>query len=77
VSLRSGLVLVKISDAEPRKIVAAIGEIGGVLDAYAVFGRFDVAVFIVADDYYKLKDIAAEVAGVGGIKSTETLVHGD
>lgn len=49
----------------------------GVLDAYAVFGRFDVVVFIEAEDYYKLKDIAAEVAGVEGIKSTETLVHGD
>ncbi len=75
--MRYGLILVKIGGAEPGKIVAVIGKIRGVLDAYAVFGRFDVAVFIGADDYYKLKDIAAEVAGVEGIKSTETLVHGD
>ncbi|MFB0558088.1 MAG: hypothetical protein ACETVY_03115 [Candidatus Bathyarchaeia archaeon] len=75
--MRYGLILVKIGGAEPGKIVAVIGKIGGVLDACAVFGRFDVAVFIGADDYYKLKDIAAEVAGVEGIKSTETLVHGD
>lgn len=75
--MRYGLVLVKIGDIEPRKIVAVVGEIEGVLDTYAVFGRFDVAVFIGADNYYKLKDIAAEVAGVEGISSTETLVHGD
>lgn len=75
--MRYGLVLVKTGAAPPQEILKGIGVIDGVLDAYAVFGRFDIAVFIEADDYYKLKDVAAKVAGVEGIKSTETLVHGD
>lgn len=75
--MRYGLVLVKVGAGSPQKIVETISEVGGVLDAYAVFGRFDIVVFIEEEDYYRLKDIAAEIAGVEGVKSTETLVHGD
>lgn len=75
--MRYGLILVKTGATPPQEIIKGIGEIDGVLDAYAVFGRFDVVAFIEAEDYYKLKNIAAVVAGVEGIKSTETLVHGD
>ena len=75
--MRYGLMLVKIGAAPPLEILEGIRVVEGVLDAYAVFGRFDIVVFIEADDYYELKDVAAKVAGVEGIKSTETLVHGD
>ena len=75
--MRYGLVLVKLGAAPPLEILEGIRGVEGVVDAYAVFGRFDIAVFVKADDYYKLKDVAAKVAGVEGIKSTETLVHGD
>ena len=75
--MRYGLVLVKVGDAPPLSILEAIKGVGGVLDAYVVFGRFDIVVFIEAEDYYKLKDMAGKIAGIEGIKSTETLVHGD
>lgn len=75
--MRYGLVLVKIGAAPPQKIIETIKGFEGVLDAYAVLGRFDIVVFIEAEDYYKLKEVAAKIAGVEGIKSTETLVHGD
>ena len=75
--MRYGLILVRVGAASPQKTLEGIRGIEGVLDAYAVFGRFDIVAFIEADDYYKLKDVAGEVAGVEGIKSTETLVHGD
>jgi uncharacterized protein with GYD domain len=75
--LRYGLVLVKVGAAPPLSILEGIKGVGGVLDAYVVFGRFDIVVFIEAEDYYKLKDIAGKIAGIEGVKSTETLVHGD
>jgi DNA-binding Lrp family transcriptional regulator len=75
--LRYGLILVKIGAARPIEVLEEIRKIRGVMEAYPVFGRFDLAVFIEGEDYYKLKDVAADVAGVKGIKSTETLVHGD
>jgi uncharacterized protein with GYD domain len=75
--MRYGLVLVRVSATQPQKTLKLISGIGGVLNAYIVFGRFDIVVFIEAGDYYKLKDIAAEIAAVEGVKSTETLVHGD
>ena len=75
--MRYGLVLVKVGAASPLGILEGIKGVDGVLDAYVVFGRFDIVVFIEAEDYYELKDIAGKIAGIEGIKSTETLVHGD
>lgn len=75
--MRKGLILVRTGATPPAKILEEINKVEGVLDAYAVFGRFDIVVFVEADDYYKLKDLAAKVAMVEGIKSTETLLHGD
>ena len=75
--MRYGLVLVTIEVASPKKIVEKIRSVEGVLDVYDAFSRFDIIVFIEAEDYYKLKDVAAEVAEIEGIKRTETLVHGD
>ena len=75
--MRYGLVLIKIGNSRPGTVLDWVSNVKGILDIYAVFGRFDLVVFIGAEDYYGLKDIAAEVAGVEGVKSTETLVHGD
>ena len=75
--MRYGLVLIKIGNSRPGTVLDWVSNVKGILDIYAVFGRFDLVVFIGAEDYYGLKDIAAEVARVEGVKSTETLVHGD
>jgi len=75
--MRYGLVLIKIGNSRPGTVLDWVSNVKGILDIYAVFGRFDLVVFIGAEDYYGLKDVAAEVAGIEGIKSTETLVHGD
>jgi hypothetical protein len=76
-TVRSGLVLVRLGTFPPKKIIEEIRSLKGVIDAYAVFGRFDIVVFMEAEDYYELKDVSDNVAGVNGVKSSETLVHGD
>ncbi len=45
----------------------------GVVDAYPVFGRFDIAVVIKGRDFKDIASVAAKVAGIEGIRSTETL----
>ena len=75
--MRYGLVLVKIENSRPETVLDWVSNVKGILDIYAVFGRFDLVVFIGAEDYHRLKDIAAEVVVVEGVKSTETLVHED
>jgi len=54
-------------------VVKEARKIPGVTDAFSVFGRFDVAVFIEAEDYDKLREIASKVNAIPGVKSTETL----
>jgi uncharacterized protein with GYD domain len=75
--MKYGLVLIRVGAVPPRKILEALRGVEGVTDVYAVFGRFDIVVFIKADDYNMLNGISSEIAMVGGIKSTETLIHGD
>lgn len=75
--MRKGLVLARVGTVPPKKVLIEIRSIEGVLDAYAVFGRFDIVVFIEAENYNQLKEIASDIAKVEGMKGTETLVHGD
>ena len=75
--MRYGLVLVRLGTFPPKMIIEELRSMNGVIDAYAVFGRFDVVVFMEGEDYYALKEVSDNVARVNGVKSTETLVHGD
>jgi len=54
----------------------AAKKIAGVVDSYPVFGRFDDVVFLEAKDYENLLDLTGRVAGIPGVKSTETLPEG-
>ena len=71
-----GLIIVKMGK-NPKKFLEEARKIKGVTDAYAVFGRFDVVVFIEGRDFPSLKDVAGKVNSLAGIKSTETLPEGD
>ncbi|MGQ9468374.1 MAG: Lrp/AsnC ligand binding domain-containing protein [Nitrososphaerales archaeon] len=73
----NGLMLIKATAANSPTIVKEAKKIKGVVDAYMVFGRFDVAIFLEAEDFLKLKDIAKKISSLQGIKSTETLPQGD
>ncbi len=43
------------------------------MDTYQVFGRFDIVVLTKGGDFNETRGIAGKVAGIEGIKSTETL----
>jgi len=71
-----GLVLVRISAKETPTFLQEVRKIEGVVDAYAVFGRFDVVVLIEGKDFLGVKTVAASVNKLKGIRSTETLIEG-
>ncbi|MCP8320983.1 MAG: Lrp/AsnC ligand binding domain-containing protein [archaeon] len=73
----NGLMLIKATAATSPIIVKEAKAIKGVTDAYMVFGRFDIVIFLEAEDFLKLKDIAKKISSLQGIKSTETLPQGD
>lgn len=66
-------ILLKIVPIKAHVILSAVREINGVRKAYPTYGRFDIAVFVEAEDYRKLRAITTEINGVEGIRSTETL----
>ncbi len=74
--MANGLMLVKITAKETPTFVEGAKKIEGVVDVYPVFGRFDVAVFLEGRDFSAVKGVAAKVARLKGIKSTETLIEG-
>lgn len=57
------------------KLAEDIKRLGYVSDAYAVFGRFDVVVFLQERDVVELFRSISEVTKVTGIVSSETLIE--
>jgi len=73
----NGLILVKTSVGAVEEAIREAKKIEGVVDAYAVFGRFDMVVLLEAKDFPSLMRTAVSVSALKGIRSTETLVEGD
>jgi uncharacterized protein with GYD domain len=73
----NGLMLIKATATASPSIVKETKGMKGVTDAYMVFGRFDVVIFLEAEDFLKLKDLAKKISSLQGMKSTETLPQGD
>ena len=74
------VILVKISPnikrrAPPSKFAGDVERISGVVDAYAVFGRFDYAVFLEAAGLADLRKTVDKVVSLEGVKSSETLIE--
>lgn len=66
-------ILLKVVPTKAKKILKTINEIAGVRKAYFTYGRFDLAVFVEAEDYKKLREITTNINSIEGIRSTETL----
>lgn len=66
-------ILLKVVPTKAKKILNTIFKIAGVRKAYFTYGRFDLAVFVEAEDYKKLREITTSINSIEGIRSTETL----
>ena len=73
----NGLVLVKTSVEAVDEAIREARKIEGVVDAYAVFGRFDMVVLLEAEDFPSLMRTVVSVSALKGVRSTETLIEGD
>ncbi len=71
------LVLIRAPARLQWDIVERAKKMRGVVDAYPVFGRFDIAVLIRGRDFKDIASLAAKVAAIEGIRSTETLPESD
>ena len=65
--------MLKVVPTKANRILNAISKISGVRKAYFTYGRFDIVVFVEAEDYKKLRKITTNINGIEGIRSTETL----
>ena len=66
-------VLLKVVPTRANVILPAVRKVSGVRKAYFTYGRFDLAVFVEAEDYKKLREITTHINSIEGIRSTETL----
>jgi GTP cyclohydrolase III len=71
------LVLIRAPARLQWDLVDRAKKMKGVVDAYPVFGRFDIAVLIKGRDFKEIGSVAARVAGIEGIRATETLPESD
>jgi len=66
-------VLLKIVPTRATAILSTISVIEGVRKAYLAYGRFDIVVFVEAEDYKTLREITSLINAIDGVRSTETL----
>lgn len=70
------LVLIRAPGRVQWDIVDRAKRLKGVVDAYPVFGRFDVAILVRGRDTKELESLAGKIGSIEGIRSTETLPEG-
>ncbi|MBS7607299.1 Lrp/AsnC ligand binding domain-containing protein [Candidatus Bathyarchaeota archaeon] len=68
-------ILLKVIPTKAEAVLEAVRKVRGVRKAYFVYGRFDIVVFLEAEDYSELRKATTEINGINGIRSTETLVE--
>ena len=73
----NGLVLVKAGVEAVDEAIREAKKNEGVVDAYAVFGRFDMVILLEAKDFPSLMRTVVNVSALKGVRSTETLIEGD
>jgi hypothetical protein len=68
------LVLVRVASAPVvSDVVVSARQVEGVTEAFPVFGRFDVAVFVEARNFSEIGSVVERVRRIKGVRSTETL----
>ncbi len=68
-------VLLKVVPTKADKILATVRYMKQVRKAYFTYGRFDVVVFLEAEDYRELRRITTQINEITGVRSTETLAE--
>ncbi len=68
-------ILLKVVPTKAEKVLEAIKKIEGVRKAYFTYGRFDIAVFLEAENYTELRKATTIINSINGVRSTETLVE--
>ncbi len=70
-------ILINCKKGEFPNIVEQIKGFEGVKSAFSTPGRWDIVVEVETTDLKGLTDISLKINGLGGVRSTETLVEAD
>lgn len=70
-------ILINCRKGEFPDIVEQIKDFEGVKSAFSTPGRWDIVVEVETTDLKGLTDISLKINGLGGVRSTETLVEAD
>jgi len=68
-------ILLKVVPTKAENVLEAVMKVEGVREAYFTYGRFDIVVFLEAEDYASLRKATTVINSIDGVRSTETLVE--
>jgi len=68
-------VLLKVVPTKAENVLESVMKVEGVRKAYFTYGRFDIVVFLEAEDYTSLRKATTVINSISGVRSTETLVE--
>jgi DNA-binding Lrp family transcriptional regulator len=74
--MKYALLIIEKEGGEPvQKFMQKLRKIDNVLDAYVVYGRFDIVAFIIGDNDESLKRKHFEISQLNGVKWVETCIN--
>ncbi|MHA1632012.1 MAG: Lrp/AsnC ligand binding domain-containing protein [Candidatus Freyarchaeota archaeon] len=68
-------ILLKVVPTKAENVLESVMKVEGVRKAYFTYGRFDIVVFLEAEDYTSLRKATTVINSISGVRSTETLVE--
>ena len=66
-------VLIKTIPTKIEDTLTEVNKFKQVKKSYMVYGRWDIVALMEVSEYRELKDITAQINGMKGVRSTETL----
>ena len=68
-------ILLKVVPTKAENVLESVMKVEGARKAYFTYGRFDIVVFLEAEDYTSLRKATTVINSISGVRSTETLVE--
>jgi uncharacterized protein with GYD domain len=73
--MATACILVRAEPAQADVALKSVKAVEGVVDAYLVFGRYDLVVVAEAESLEEVIKVAAKVNACEGVRKTETLLE--
>jgi len=73
--MTSACILIRVKPVFAQKILTKVKAVRGVVEAFRVFGRYDLVVFAEGRSSEEVARVSVEINGLEGVRATQTIME--